>query len=105
MPGFLLHLGATAQCAHVGRATPTSPNPRVLVTGQPTITLPTMHVVAGCTLPPVAGGPCVTAQYTSSATRLLSGGVPLLLFDSQATCVPTGSPLLTLTTQTRVTGT
>jgi hypothetical protein len=105
MPGFLLHLGATVICTHAGNATPASPNPRVLAMGQPTVTMPTQYLVAGCSLPPSAGGPCVTAQWMSSATRLLSGGVPLLLFDSQATCAPTGTPLQIVTTQTRVTGT
>ena len=104
MPGFLLHLGATVMCAHAGQATPVAPNPRVLVSGQPTVTLTTMYAVAGCVLPPVAGGPCVTAQYVTSATRVLSNGVPLLLLDSQAVCVPTGTPLLPVVTQTRVTG-
>ena len=36
MPGFLLHVGATVLCAHGGQAQPTAPNPRVLVSGQPT---------------------------------------------------------------------
>ena len=31
MPGPLLHLGATVLCSHGGQATPTAPNPRVLV--------------------------------------------------------------------------
>lgn len=106
MPGFLLHLGATVMCAHAGQATPTSPNPRVLVSGQPTVTLATMYAVAGCTLPPPpsGNGPCVTAQYVTSATRVTSSGVPLLLIDSQAICVPTGTPLSPVVTQTRVTG-
>ncbi len=40
MPGFLLHVGATVLCAHGGQAQPTAPNARVLVSGQPTITMP-----------------------------------------------------------------
>src|SRR5262245_39525111 len=106
MPGFLLHLGATVLCAHGGQATPTVPNPRVLVSGQPTVTLPTPYVVAGCPLPPppAANGPCVTAQFVTSATRVLSNGQPLLLLDSQAICAPTGTPLMIVLTQTRATG-
>lgn len=93
-------------CAHAGQATPTMPNPRVLVSGQPTVTLSSMYAVAGCTLPPPPGanGPCVTAQYVTSAVRVLSNGVPLLLIDSQAVCVPTGTPLIASVTQTRVSG-
>ncbi len=106
MPGFLLHLGATVMCSHAGQATPTSPNPRVLVSGQPTVALTSVYAVAGCTLPPppAANGPCVTAQYVTAATRVSSNGQPLLLIDSQAICVPSGTPLLATVTQTRVTG-
>jgi hypothetical protein len=106
MPGTLLHVGATVLCAHAGQATPTTPNPRVLVSGQPTVTLTTPYVVAGCALPPPPGanGPCVSAQFVSSATKVLSNGVPLLLLDSQAICAPSGTPLVITTTQTRALG-
>jgi hypothetical protein len=107
MPGFLLHVGATVQCAHGGQAQPTAPNPQVTVGGQATVTLATSYVVAGCALPPPpnGNGPCVSAQWTSGATRVTSNGQPLLLVDSQATCTPTGTPLLVVATQTRAQGT
>jgi len=106
VPGFLLHLGATVQCAHVGQATPTVANPRVTVSAQPTVTMTAPYAIAECAMPPppTGNGPCVTAQWITSATRITSLGQPLLLLDSQAICVPTGTPLLILTTQTRVTG-
>jgi hypothetical protein len=106
MPGFLLHLGAVVTCAHGGQATPTSPSPRVSVLGQPVVPSTSVYSVAGCTLPPPlsGNGPCVTAQYTTAATRVFSNGVPLLLIDSQAICAPTGTPLIASVTQTRVTG-
>jgi hypothetical protein len=105
MPGFLLHLGATVLCAHAGQATPTVPNPRVTVSGQPTVAMPGPWMIAGCTLPPpiAANGPCITAQFVTAATRVTSNGLPLLLIDSQAICAPTGTPLLATVTQTRVT--
>src|SRR3954447_13990010 len=103
MPGTLLHVGATVLCAHAGQAQPTVPNPRVTVSGMPTVTIASPYVVAGCTLPPAAGGPCVTAQFVTSALRITSNGQPLLLLDSQAICAPTATPLLILVTQTRVT--
>ena len=107
MPGFLLHVGATVLCSHAGQAQPTVPNPRVLVSGQPTVTISAPYVVAGCALPPppAANGPCVTAQFITSATRITSNGQPLLLLDSQAICTPTGTPLVIVVTQTRATGT
>ena len=106
MPGFVLHLGATVLCAHAGQAQPTAPNPRVLVSGQPSVVMTAPYVVAGC--PYVTGGaptPCITAQWMTGATRVLSNGQPLLLIDSQAVCVPNGTPLMIVATQTRVTAT
>ena len=105
MPGFLLHLGATVMCAHAGQAQPTAPNPRVLVSGQPIVTQTAPYSIAGCPFN-VSGAPspCVTAQWVSAATRVLSNGAPVLLFDSQAICTPNGTPLMITVTQTRVTG-
>ena len=107
MPGFLLHVGAQVQCLHGGIAQPTVPNPRVTVSGQPTVLMTGPYAIAGCAMPPPAAGngPCVTAQWVTGATRLLSNGQPLLLLDSQAICAPTGTPLLILQTQIRATGT
>lgn len=104
MPGFLLHLGATVLCAHGGQAQPTVPNPRVLVSGQPIVTITSPYVVAGCPFPPASGGPCLMAQYVTAATRVTSNGQPVLLQDSQAICAPTGTPLLIVLTQIRVSG-
>ena len=106
MPGFLLHVGATVTCMHAGQAMPTKPEPRVKVGGQPVVTQPTTYQIAGCTLPPppAANGPCVTAQFVTASTRILVGGVPVLLQDSQAVCVPTGTGVIIAATQTRVMG-
>ena len=107
MPGFLVHVGATVLCSHAGQAQATTPNPRVTVSGQPTVAMTSPYVIAGCALPPpsIANGPCVTAQFVTAATRVTSNGQPLLLFDSQAICAPTGTPLLIVQTQVRVTAT
>lgn len=104
MPGFLVHVGAQVLCSHAGQATPTAPNPRVTVTGQPTVTLASPYVVAGCSLPPPPGanGPCATAQWLNGTTRVTSNGQPLLVQGSQAICTPSGTPLLIVATQTRV---
>ena len=84
----------------------TTPNPRVMVSGQPSVVMTAPYVVAGC--PFVTAGvptPCVTAQWINGATRVTSNGQPLLLLDSHAVCVPNGTPLLIVATQTRVVGT
>lgn len=104
MPGYLLHQGATVLCLHGGQAQPTAPNPRVKVSGQMTVQQPNPHTVAGCpfTVPPGAPSPCVTAQWITAATRVRSGGMPLLLQDSQATCAPNGTGVNIVATQLRV---
>ena len=106
MPGFILHLGATITCAHGGQAQPTVTQPRVLVSGQPITTMGAPYVVAGCALPPppAANGPCVTAQWLIGATRVFSEGLPVLVMSSQAICAPTGTPLMVVNAQPRVTG-
>lgn len=107
MPGYLLHMGATVLCLHAGQATPTATNPRVKVSGQAIVTQSNTYSVAGCTLPPpnAANGPCVTAQWTTAATRVKAGSLPVLLQDSQAVCTPTGTGLNIVVTQMRVKGT
>lgn len=104
MPGFLLHVGATVICAHGGQAQSTTPNMRVTVSGQPTVTIGAPYTVAGCAFN-VSGAPspCMTANWVTSATRVTSNGQPLLLIDSQALCAPNGTPLIIAATQTRVT--
>lgn len=105
MPGTLVHLGAVVTCAHGGQAMPTAPNPRVLVSGQPISVMTSPYTIAGCPFN-ISGGPvpCVTAQWVRGATRVLSNGAPVILLDSQAVCVPNGTPLIIMMTQTRVAG-
>ncbi len=105
MAGFILHVGATVQCAHGGTATPLTPNTRVTVNNQPVVCMDSQYSVAGCSYPPppTASGPCLTGQFMTSSTRVTAGGTPVLLLDSQATCMPTGTPLMIVSTQTKVT--
>lgn len=105
MPGTLVHLGAVVICAHGGQALPAAPSPRVLVSGQPVAVMTSPYVIAGCPFN-VAGAPvpCVTGQWVSGASRILSSGAPVILRDSQAICAPNGTPLFVVTTQTRVLG-
>lgn len=104
MPGFVLHMGAVVNCVHAGMAQPVAANPRVTVSGQPIVTAANSYTVAGCTFPAMAPGspPCATAQWVTFAARVTSLGQPVLLQDSQALCVPTGTPLLISVVQPRV---
>ncbi|WP_394209199.1 hypothetical protein [Enterovibrio calviensis] len=104
MPGPLLHVGATVMCSHGGQATPTVPNPRVVVSGSPTVLLTSPYVVAGCAMPPptAGNGPCITGQFLSGSVRVVSMGQPFVLLTGQSVCAPTGTPLLPTVAQVRV---
>ncbi len=102
MPAPVLHLGATVLCMHAGQATPATPFPRVLVSGQPVVTLTSPYVVAGCALSGTSAPPCVTAQWIVGALRVVAGGAPVLTFSGQSICMPSGSPLMPVVSQTRV---
>jgi len=104
MPGPLLHVGATVLCSHGGTATPTAPNPRVLVSGQPSVLMTAPWVVAGCPFNTGSPVPCVTATWVVAATRVMSNGQPVVLMDSQSVCAPNGTPLIPVAAQTRVIG-
>lgn len=95
MAGLALTQGGTVLCLHAGQAQPTAPLPRVLLSGQPAIGQTTTYTVAGCpfTLPSGTPSPCVTATWVVAAVRVRSGGIPLVLQDSSAVCVPNGTGL------------
>jgi hypothetical protein len=103
MAGPILHVGATVLCSHGGQATPTVPNTRVSVGGQPVATVSAPYTVAGCAfVPPSGNGPCVTGQWTVGATRVMATGQPVVLMTGVSMCVPTGTPLVPVVAQMRV---
>ena len=105
MPGPVVHLGATVMCTHAGTATPTSPFPRVTVSGQPVVTLATSYVVAGCALTGTSTPPCLTGQWVAGAVRVTAGGFPVAVQSGSSITTPTGSPMLPLVVQPRVVAT
>jgi len=106
MPGPMLTVASMIMCAHGAPAQATAPNPRVMAGGQPVVTLAAPHAVTGCPFN-ISGAPspCVTATWVSGATRVMATGQPVLLMDSQAICVPNGTPVIITMTQPRVTAT
>lgn len=102
MPAPILHLGAIVTCMHAGPAQPLSPFPRVMVSGQPVVTMATPYAISGCALTGSGAPPCVTAQWVVGAVRVMAGGVPVILQSSQAVCIASGTGLLPLVAQTRV---
>jgi len=101
----LLTQGATVLCLHSGQAQPAVTNPRIKIAGQPIVTQSSTYTISACSYQVNgAPSPCVTAQWTSAATRVKAGGVPVLLSDSQATCTPNGTGVNIVVTQTKVKG-
>lgn len=111
MPGFLMHVGASAICPHGGQVSVISTNVRVKVGGQPVATLADTYPIAGCafTVPGPKPQPCVKVQWLAPATRVLVGGQPAILQASSGLClsaeqIPQGPPNV-VATQIRVKGT
>lgn len=102
MPGPALHLGAVVTCSHAGPAQPLAPFPRVLLSGQPVVTIASPYAVTGCALTGTPTPPCVTGQWLMGAVRVLAGGAPVALMTGTSTCIPTGTPMLPMSAQPRV---
>ena len=97
MPGPIVNQGGTVMCMHGGQAQPMTINPQVMVGNQPVVTIPASFVIAGCAFPPppAGNGPCVSGIIPSGSTRVLVGGMPVLLAVPPVggVCAPTGTPL------------
>jgi len=106
MAGAILHVGATVTCSHGGQAVPTAPSSSVSVSGMPIATISGPYSVAGCAfVAPDGNGPCVTAQWTVGASKVFSGGQPVAIASGDASCVPTGTSLSVVSSQTAVVAT
>lgn len=110
MPGFLVHVGATAICPHGGQVSVVSTNSRVLVSGQQAATMGDTYLIAGCAFN-ISGSPhpCVKVQWLVPASRVLVNGQAVILQTSTGICqsadqTPQGPPNI-VTTQMRVRGT
>lgn len=102
MPSPLLAMSSTVLCAHGGQAKGTAPASRVVLGGTPAVIVTGPWTVAGCPFPPVSGGPCVTALWSTASVRVKSMGQPLIISSGSATCAPTGVPLMPVSFQLRV---
>jgi hypothetical protein len=107
----LCHVGFQAICPHAGQVTAIPSSPRVMVGGQPVVTLSDTYLVAGCpfTVPGPKPQPCVKVQWLVPAMRVLVGGQPAILQSSNGLClspeqIPQGPPSV-LVTQVRAMGT
>ena len=101
MPAPVLHVGAVVTCSHAGPAQPLAPFPRVLLSGQPLVTIASPYAVTGCALSASGTPPCVTGQWLAGALRVTAGGAPVATMAGTSTCVPTGTPMLPMSAQLR----
>jgi hypothetical protein len=99
---FLIQMGATVMCAHGGQAVAVTPNPRVLLAGQPSLLISGQWVVAGCPLVPPPLPPCVTGQWLVGTMRVLSNGQPLVAQSGSGITLPNGTPMIPVVMQPRV---
>src|SRR4051812_17485633 len=97
-------------CPHGGQVSAIPSSPRVLLGGQPAVTVSDTFLVAGCafTVPPAKPQPCIKVQWLVPATRVMVGGKPALLATSAGLCqsaeqIPGGPPNVS-TTQVRAMG-
>ena len=111
MPGFLLHVGASAICPHGGQISIIPSNTRVFVSNQPVATFADTTLVAGCafTLPNGKPQPCIKVQWLVPAARVMVNHQPALLQTSPGLCqsaeqIPQGPPNV-IAGQVRVKGT
>jgi hypothetical protein len=73
-----------------------------MVSAMPIATIAEPYAVAGCAfVPPAGNGPCVTAQWVVGAVRVTSMGQPVVIMAGMSICVPTGTPLIPVSAQTR----
>lgn len=109
----LLTAGAMLMCPHAGVATSAAASSRVKILGQPVCTTADKFAITAtpCPLKPLAPAttptPCQTMQdWTGSATRVRSSGLPVLLATSQAMCIgiPGGPSTTVPPVQSRVKG-
>jgi len=103
MPG-LLTLDAVVVCDHGGEAQTVMADPRVLVDGSPVVVESSLYLISGCSNGPPPLVPCDSGEFITGATRVTASGLPVLLADSIAVCVPTETGLVVVANQILVTG-
>lgn len=108
MPGLVCHAAIQGTCPHGGTLLAAAGNPRVLLSGQPALTIAEPVTVVGCAFN-VSGAaqPCLTVRWTMPATRVTINGVPVVLNASMGLCIgPTQAPqgpAIVVSVQPRVT--
>ena len=102
--GYILNSGSTVMCPHGGQVSIITTNTRVMVEGQPVVTIDDQGQVVGC-----PSGQCISVEWLVPASRVFINGKPVILSHSNGMCrgadtSPKGTPVV-ISTQTRVRGT
>lgn len=102
--GYILNSGSTVMCPHGGQVSMITTNTRVMVEGQPVVTIDDQGQVAGC-----PSGQCASVVWLAPASRVFVNGRPVVLSHSSGMCrgadaSPKGTPVV-ISTPTRVRGT
>lgn len=84
---------------------PAMPFPRVTVSGQPVIQATMLHTISGCALVNSPGPFCATGHWIVGASRVTAGGLPVAIVGGSAVCAETGTGMVAISSQTRVTAT
>lgn len=84
MPGYFLHVSATAQCPHFAQVNIAPGQTRVQVSNQFVATSNSVLTIGGCPFQvPIPGGtklqPCVTVRWSMVSSRVLADGTGVLL--------------------------
>ena len=103
MGASVLQLGTSISCQHGAPAVPQNAATRVLLEGQPALTIASVCLVAGCPSIPPAGAQCAIGRFVTGAVRVFAGGVSVALQNSLTSCDPTGLPMTVVSAQSRVT--
>lgn len=106
MPGPVLTVASSVQCAHLGTCKAVNPVPQVKINGQAVVALTTTYTVSACQAPTMSGGNlpvCVTAQFTMAPSKnVLTRLGALLVGASNGTSAPNGTPLVVIPEQIKV---
>ena len=109
MPGPVLTVGSSVQCAHLGTCKAVNPVTQVKINGLSVVALTTTYNVTACTAPTMSSGTlpvCVTAQFTMApSTKVFTKLGAVLLGASNGTSAPNGTPLVVIPEQIKVNAT
>ena len=107
MPGFLHRSRARPSCARTAarRCRPCRTRPSRWTAARRAVIVATRGRSPAAPACRRRVPPCVTAQWVVGTTRVTSYGQPLVIQGGTAVCAPTGTPLLPVVTQMRVSAT